>query len=189
MAKFTVIYDACVLYPQALRDLLMHLALADIFKAKWSAQIHDEWMRNVRKNKPDIPFNKLERTRDLMDSYVRDGLVTNHEPLIESLSLPDPNDRHVLAAAIKCGAGGIITMNLKDFPAAELEKWDIEAIHPDDFICSQFDLHPGKVCECVKRQREMLRNPPRTVQEHLERLKTIPLPQTVEKLSEFESLL
>lgn len=122
MAKFTVIYDACVLYPQTLRDLLMHLALADLFKAKWSAQIHDEWMRNLHASKPDIPFEKLERVRDLMDAHVRDALVIGHEPLIEALSLPDPDDRHVLAAAIKCGAGGIVTTNLKDFPASALRQ-------------------------------------------------------------------
>ncbi len=167
----------------------MHLALTDMFKARWTAQIHDEWMRNVHNNMPDIPFSKLERTRDLMDMHVRDALVTGYEPLIDILSLHDLDDRHVLAAAIKCGAGGIITMNVKDFPASELEKWDIEAIHPDDFICSQIDLHPGKVCKCVKDQRELLKKPPRTVQEHLDHLRAIPLPQTVQRLSEYETLL
>lgn len=189
MAKYTVVYDACVLYPQTLRDLLMHLALADIFKAKWSATIHEEWMRNVHKNKPEIPYEKLERARDLMDEHVRDGLVVDFEPLIPSLTLPDSDDRHVLAAAIRCGADAIVTSNLRDFPHALLSPWGVEALHPDDFILAQFDLYPGVVCGCVKRQREFLKKPPRTVEEHLAKLRAIPLPQTVERLVEFNDLL
>lgn len=189
MAKFTVVYDACVLYPQGLRDLLMHLALSDLFKAKWSRQIHDEWIRNLINNKPDLTIEKLERVRALMDAHVRDALVTDFEPLIEILSLPDQNDRHVLAAAIVARADAIITLNTRDFPALALQPYGIEAIHPDDFICAQFDLKPAIVCRCVKTQREMLKKPPRTVDEHLERLEAIPLPQTVARLREFRDLI
>lgn len=185
MAKFTVVYDACVLYPKTLRDLLMHLATADLFKAKWSRQIHDEWIRNLHKRKPDISIESLERVRDLMDSYVLDGLVTGFEHLIDCLDLPDKDDRHVLAAAIVGRADAIITFNLKDFPASALEPYGIEAIHPDKFICAQFDLKPAIVCGCVKRQREMLKKPPRTVEEHLARLESVQLPQTVALLRDF----
>ena len=103
MTKFSVIYDACVSYPAPLRDLLMHLALTDLFKARWTDEIHAEWI-NALLRREQYDREILERTRDLMDSSVRDAKVTGYEWLIDSLDLPDPNDRHVLAAAIKAGA-------------------------------------------------------------------------------------
>ena len=103
MAKFSAIYDACVLYPAPLRDLLMHLALTDLFKARWTDEIHAEWI-NALLRREQYDRKILERTRDLMDLSVRDAKVIGYEWLIDSLDLPDPNDRHVLAAAISCGA-------------------------------------------------------------------------------------
>lgn len=101
MANFTAIYDACVLYPAPLRDLLMHLALTDLFRAKWTDAIHDEWTKSVLESRPDLTREQLERTRALMNIHVRNCLVTSYEDLIPSLTLPDPDDRHVLAAAIR----------------------------------------------------------------------------------------
>ncbi len=63
MAIFGVFYDANVLYPSGLRNFLMHLALAGIFRAHWSAAVHDEWIRNLLKNRPDLTLDKLDRTR------------------------------------------------------------------------------------------------------------------------------
>ena len=100
MLKIIALYDACVLYPAPLRDLLMHLAMTDLYHAKWTNDIHDEWIRNVLANRPDLKRSQLERTRELMNKYVRDCLVEKYEHLILSLRLPDLNDRHVLAAAI-----------------------------------------------------------------------------------------
>lgn len=102
-SHYTVVYDACVLYPAPLRSLLMHLALTDLFRAKWSRQIHDEWMRNLLSKRSDLTWEKLERVRELMDLHTRDAVVEGFEPLIDGLSLPDPGDRHVLACAIHSG--------------------------------------------------------------------------------------
>ena len=118
MSKFTVVYDACVLYPAPLRDALMRLALTDLFKAHWTDHIHDEWINALLRAKKHSP-DSLLRARELMDRHVRDAKVYGYEPLIEGLSLPDPDDRHVLAAAIRCNANAIITFNLKDFPEAD----------------------------------------------------------------------
>jgi hypothetical protein len=96
---FTALYDACVLYPAPIRDVLMHLALTDLYRARWTNQIHEEWIRSVLINRPDLTRAQLERTRDLMNAHARDALIENFEDLIPSLSLPDPDDRHVLAAA------------------------------------------------------------------------------------------
>jgi len=102
-SNFTVIYDACVLYPAPLRDLLMRLALTDLYRARWTDMIHDEWTRNVLKQRPDLKAEDLERTRSLMNAHVRDSLITGFEHLIPSVELPDADDRHVVAAAVNGG--------------------------------------------------------------------------------------
>lgn len=117
-----------MLYPAPLRDLLLRLAVVDVFAARWTERIHNEWIRNVLKNRTDISPEQLERTRTLMNANVRDCLVSDYEKLESGLSLPDEDDRHVLAAAIQCGAQAIVTFNLKDFPSDELEKYGVEAI-------------------------------------------------------------
>ena len=189
MASFTVVYDACVLYPAPLRDFLMHLALTDLFRAKWTQQIHDEWKRNLLSDRPDLKAEQLDRTQQLMDQAVRDCLVTNYEDLVPSINLPDADDRHVVAAAIKSAAATIVTFNLKDFPAEELGKYGIEAQHPDDFIVHQIGLSQPKVCLAAKRQRESLKNPPKTVDGFLTTMEQQGLPQAVEMLREFSNLI
>ncbi|RKX70052.1 MAG: toxin PIN [Spirochaetes bacterium] len=124
-----------------------------------------------------------------MNSHVLDSLVTDYEELIEGLFLPDLNGRHVLAAAIKSGSSAIITFNLDDFPENELIKYGIEALHPDDFVSSQFDLGAGKVCLAAKRQRNSLINPPKTVFEYLDTLAKQQLPKTVSNLREYMDLI
>jgi predicted nucleic acid-binding protein len=116
MANPIVILDACVLYPAPLRDLLLWLALSGIYRPRWTEMIHEEWMRSLLKERPDLARDRLERTRKLMDKAVPDSLVSGYEGLIGGLSLPDPDDRHVLAAAIHGGAEIIVTFNLADFP-------------------------------------------------------------------------
>src|SRR5436309_15327350 len=116
----TVILDACVLYPAPLRDLLLWLALLGLYRPRWTEMIHDEWMRSLLKERPDLTRDRLERTRDLMDKAVPDCLVAGYEGLIAGITLPDPDDRHVLAAAIHGNAEIIVTYNLKDFPTDTL---------------------------------------------------------------------
>lgn len=168
MAGFVALYDACVLYPAPLRDLLMHLALSGLYRARWSARIHDEWMRNLLAKRTDLTRAQLERTRDLMDSSVPDCLVTGYEGLEAQLELPDPDDRHVLAAAILCHAGTIVTYNLKDFPAALLAPQGITAQHPDEFIEHAFGIHPAAVIAAVHDHRASLVRSPKTVDELLD---------------------
>lgn len=168
MAGFVALYDACVLYPAPLRDLLMHLALSDLFRARWTARIHDEWMRNLLAKRTDLTRAQLERTRDLMNASVPDCLVTGYEGLEAQLELPDPDDRHVLAAAIMCHAGTIVTYNLKDFPVALLAPQGITAQHPDEFIEHAFGINPAAVIAAVHDHRASLTHPPMTVDELLD---------------------
>ncbi len=189
MPALTVLIDACVLYPAPLRDLVMHLALADLFRAKWTDRIHEEWITNVLANRPDLSRGQLDRTRTLMDAHVRDALVTGYESLIDSLALPDPGDRHVLAAAICCQADLILTFNLKDFPADGLEPYGIEAQHPDPFLFQLLRLDQGSVLAALKRQRAMLTNPPMTSLDFLDRLERQHLPLTVAELRRYADLI
>ncbi|WP_395338338.1 PIN domain-containing protein [Ningiella sp. W23] len=170
--RFIALLDANVLYPAPLRDLLLRLAVADVFAARWTERIHNEWIRNVLKNRNDILPEQLERTRTLMNANVRDCLVFDYEELESSLSLPDTDDRHVLAAAIQCGAQAIVTFNLRDFPSDELDKYGIEAIHPDTFVQNQLDLHSGLVCHVVKTHRLSLKKPPKSIGDYLSTLES-----------------
>ena len=181
----TVVYDACVLYPAPLRDLLVHLALVDAVRAKWTDAIHDEWTRSVLADRPDLTAVQLQRTRDLMDSHVRDCLVSGYEELIPTLTLPDAGDRHVLAAAIHSGASTIVTFNLVDFPATILQPLGVEAIHPDVFVVQLIEESHHKVIEAVRRQRAMLRKPPKTVEEFLATLAQCQLPATAAALRQY----
>lgn len=169
-SNFTAIFDACILYPASLRDLLMQLALTDLFRARWTEKIHDEWICNLLKNRSDLTLENLTRTRKLMDSNVRDCLVTGYEFLIPTLGLPDPGDRHVLAAAIRCGANVIVTANLSDFPETILSQHNVMAQHPDTFISDLIDLKPTKVLAAAEIHRKRLKCPPTSVDTYLETL-------------------
>ena len=188
-SNFTAIYDACVLYPAPLRDFLMWLGLSGRFRARWSSQIHDEWKRSVLRDRPDLTVEQLNRTSALMDQAIPDALVAGHEALAENLHLPDPGDRHVLAAAIRCGASVIVTFNEKDFPAEVLEPFGIEAQHPDLFIDNLFDLDPAAVIAAAQRQRCQLKNPPMTVDAYLDVLLRQGLAQTTQALSGYRAIL
>jgi predicted nucleic acid-binding protein len=184
VAAFTAFYDANVLYPSELRNLLMHLALTGLFRAKWSADVHEEWISNLLKKRPDLTRDKLERTRMLMDKHAVDALVTGYKDLIPGLQLPDPGDRHVLAAAIRGHADVIVTMNLRDFPSEIVGSFGIEVQHPDEFIVRLLDLAPGAVFAAAQNHRQSLKNPPKTLAEYLETLERQGLTQTVSVLRE-----
>ncbi|MBS0557527.1 MAG: PIN domain-containing protein [Proteobacteria bacterium] len=168
MSNFVAVYDACVLYPALLRDLLMHLGLSGLFRARWTQRIHEEWMRNVLANRPDITREKLERVRHLMDSHIEDCLVTGYEALEATIDLPDPGDRHVLAAAILCRAGTIVTFNTKHFPEAALAPHGISAQHPDQFIEHAIGLDAAAVIQSVHDHRASLHRPAMSANELLD---------------------
>ncbi|MFM7316618.1 MAG: PIN domain-containing protein [bacterium] len=182
-----VLFDACVLYPAPLRDLLMHLAVAGIFRARWTEAIHDEWTRNVLKNRPDLRFEQLMRTRELMNAHVLDSLVKGYENLIESIVLPDPNDRHVLAAAIRSDTKIILTFNIKDIPESSLSPYDIIAISPDIFLVQCLERAAGNVLKAVRRHRASLKNPPKSVNDYLVTIESNGLKRFVSELRKSEN--
>ena len=181
---YTAIYDACVLFPAPLRDLLLQLATTGLFRARWTERIQQEWIRALLERRKDLTPEQLDRTRAMMEAAVPDCLITGYEPLEAAVELPDPDDRHVLAAAIRGQAAVIVTSNLKDFPPEHLARWDIEAQHPDEFIRHAFDLHPGTVVASVRACRLRLNHPPMTAADLLDVYLQLGLTSTVAALQE-----
>ena len=156
---------------------------------KWTAEIQGEWIDALLRNEPHRERAVLERTRSLMDRSVRDCLVTGYEALVPQLELPDPSDRHVLAAAIVGRCDMIVTQNLRDFPDAALSPYGVEAQHPDTFLCNQLDLAPGMFCGAIRKVRARLKNPPYPVDDYLAILKQVGLVATASELEQFSELI
>lgn len=189
MPGFTALLDACVLHPAPVRDLLIETANVGIFRARWSDDIHEEWIRSVLANNRKATPDRLARTRALMDAAVPDCLVTNYRGLIPELHLPDPEDRHVLAAAIVGRADVIVTGNLRHFPPEVLGPFGLEAQHPDAFLMYQRDLAPEVFLQCARRIRRRLANPPRTAEEYLASLRRCELALVADTLETSKTLL
>jgi PIN domain len=153
-------------------------------QAKWTDAILDEVFTSLAKNRPDLDPDKLTRTRGLMSAAIRDVRVVGYEPLIDAVALPDPDDRHVLAAAIRALAQLIVTSNLRDFPADVLSTWDIDAVSPDAFGCAQIDLDRDLVYAAVTRIADSWRNPAGTPGDVIARLEREGLAETAAALQE-----
>lgn len=181
---FTVVYDACVLYPASVRDLLLRIAQSGIVRARWTDLILDECFRNLAANRPDLSIELLTRTRRLMCEAVPDCLVASEGLVKVKAQLPDPDDYHVLAAAVACGAQAIVTFNLDDFPASALAPFGMEAKHPDAFVLDAINLDPALLLTIVEEQAAALQHPPVTRGELLTTLRARGLAMSVAKLEE-----
>jgi predicted nucleic acid-binding protein len=181
-APIIAVYDANVLYPASLRDFLIRLARSGLVGARWSDQIHDEWIRNLLINRPDLTPEQLERTRRLMDAAVPGAVVEGYEKHIPGLTLPDPDDRHVLAAAIEAEAEVIVTFNTADFPRLAVAQHGIEVRRPDAFVLDLAERHPEELYAVARAHRSALRNPPMAVEQYLDQLGRAGLKRTAEHL-------
>lgn len=175
MAAFAAFIDANVFYSMTKTDLVLEFARAGMFRARWSEDVHDEWMRNLAANK-GTTREKLEYRRDRMNAAVREPLVTGYQDLIPSLTAINEKDRHVLAAAIIGRCSVIVTSNLKDFPDEALAQYEIEAQHPDTFFLHQFTLADPLSTAAVKAIRARMKSPPFSPDEYIARLKANQLP-------------
>jgi predicted nucleic acid-binding protein len=178
---FVVLYDANVLYGGLVRDLLVRVGIGGLVQAKWTSEILDEAFENLKTNRPNLEPARLRRTRDMMNNAVRDCLVTGYEPLIAGLTLPDPDDRHVLAAAIRAGAQLIVTDNLTHFPEAQLQPFGIAAQGPDEFLLGLVELNAGQMWEILDSISAALHRPD-TREGMLVRLKKNGLAETAREL-------
>ncbi|HVU96910.1 MAG TPA: PIN domain-containing protein [Puia sp.] len=155
----TALLDANVLYPAPLRDYILHLASLGVYVPLWTAAIQEEWIRNLLKARPDIPRTALEATQRSMDKAFPASNITGYESHIAEIYLPDPNDRHVLAAAIKAQAQLIVTANLKDFPSSALAPYSMRVEHPDMFVSACIDREKQKAIKALENQIKALKNP------------------------------
>jgi hypothetical protein len=172
--------DASVLYPALLRNVLMHFAVADLYQAHWSARVHEEWMRSLLRDRPDISREQLERTRGLMDAHVLGALVEGYEYRIEAITLPDADDRHVVAAALHCGAQFIVTANLRDFPESALAPLGLVAEHPDAFLSRAIGDGKELAASAFRELCANRRNPPQSPREVLDIMTRQGLPATAD---------
>lgn len=172
--SFTVVYDADVLHRAPVRDLIIRAALQPSLnlRARWTERILDEMVESIVRRRPELR-DRLARTRVVMCEAVPDCLVTGWQPLVDALELPDPDDRHVLAAAIRVHAGVIVTYNTSDFPDGQLEPFGIVAQHPDTFLLQLFELAPAAVVAVLHEQIAAMTNPPESLGGLLGRLRDV----------------
>lgn len=166
----TVVCDACVLYPFHQRNILIQASADGLYDARWTEEIHDEWMRNLIANVPAISIERLHATRRLMEQALPEALVGKFHHHIEAISLPDPDDRHVVAAAIETKASHILTWNLRDFPATELRKHRLIRETPDGFLVGIYDEAPELVIGSLSNARRNLSKTGTSAQDFLELL-------------------
>lgn len=178
MSRPVALLDACVLYPQMIRDILITLACSGFFQAKWSAKINDEWVRHLLSKNPGRD-QQISRTLKLLVCSIEDWAIENYDHLIETIVLPDSNDRHVLAAAIHASVDCIVTLNLTDFPAEILQTYGIVAQSPDTFVTSLIENAVEPACESLGSLRKRYRNPEMTPEQFLASLSRKGLHQTV----------
>lgn len=150
------VFDACVLYPFHLRNILVQVAVDRLVEARWTDAIHDEWVRHLAAATPAIPRERWQNIRRLMDEAVPTATVSGYQDHIRALDLPDPDDRHVVAAGIAAGASLILTWNLRDFPASELKKYGLRGQTPDDFLAELYDQVPDLTVGSLSNARRNL---------------------------------
>lgn len=189
MSRPAAVYDANVLYPAQLRDLLMWLGVRGLVRPHWTDAIQQEWMRNLVANRDDISWENVTYTKTQMERALPGASVEGYEPLISGLRLPDEDDRHVLAAAIHIGAEWIVTFNGSDFPESALDDYGIEAIRPDDFTMMLFEDRPLELVKTVRALRDTLADPPLTAAELLDAFRHGRLSQTAGALADYADLL
>lgn len=157
--RFVVILDANVLYPFRMRDALLHFSEAGLFRARWSRPILEEWRGALLGRKPQLK-NSIDSQMQAMTKTFPEACVEGFDDLIAAIHLPDPDDRHVVAAAIVADAEHIVTENLKDFPKVSIAKYGIEAVTADDFLASTFELYPAQATAAMRTMRRNYENPP-----------------------------
>lgn len=189
ISTFTAFIDANVFYGARLRSLVLFVAQTKLFRARWSEQVHDEWVRNLIKNRPELKPEDLLRTRALMNKAVPDCVVEGYESLINGVELPDLDDRHIVAAAIMTRANVIVTFNQRDFPDEALEKFRLHTKHPDDFLMDAFNLDAFMFIEAVRRDFLHYKQPPLEFDAYIESLVKAGVPNLAHAMEAFRVLI
>ncbi|MEQ9102028.1 MAG: PIN domain-containing protein [Imperialibacter sp.] len=181
-AHFTAVLDANVLFPVVIRDYLIWLSLYDLYTPKWSGKLLEEFTDIFQKRNLNLSPEQISRQVKLINKACPHALVEKYEAIIPSIKLPDENDRHVVAAAIKCNANVIVTYNVKDFPNEYLESVGLAAVDPDTFIADMIDLSPARCYEAFREMVLTKNKPPYEEQQYLDILRRNRLVQTADEL-------
>lgn len=178
--RFTAVLDTNAVYPVIIRDILFWFAHYDLYTLKWSEHIFDEW-KKVMKEK-GVSEEEANKRIDKANLAFPDALVQNYKSLIDHLELPDEDDRHVLAAAIKTNANVIVTNNIKDFPEAYLQSFSLNAKTADDFLTDIIDLNQEQAIAAFKEMVLNKKNPKQDEFEVLNQLRNAGLKDTANYL-------
>lgn len=181
--RFTVVLDTNVIYPVIIRDILLWFAHYDLYTPKWSALIFEEWKRVTMEK--GVPKEDAEKRIAKANAAFPDALVINYEGLIRQLDLPDENDCHVLAAAIKTNANLIVTNNIKDFPNEYLASFGLSVKTADDFLTDIIDLNQETAIKAFKEMVLNKKNPPLDEYEVLNQFRKVGLTDTANYLHAF----
>ena len=176
-----VVLDANLLYPFQLRNLLVQFGVDSAIAPRWTARINEEWVSNLVAA-GRAPRERLLLTLELMNSALPEAEVRGWEARMEGLTLPDPDDRHVLAAALTAGAETILTMNLRDFPASAVAPYGVIAVHPDGFLCGLHDADPELVWASTQAAHANLSRSTPSLADYLDALECQGLPQLASRL-------
>lgn len=193
--RFAVVLDASVLVPALKRDVLLSLAEAGLFRAVWSEKILSECERALREmfigRGDSDPAGRARQVRSAMEKAFPEAMVEGLEPLIPCPCLPDDNDRHVLAAALRGHASMVVTDNLRDFPAEELARLDLEVRSADDFIADTIEVPSNRdiAIGAIARMRARYHRPQLTAAALLKRMRSNGLAATAEILEPFSERL
>ncbi len=165
------VYDACVLYPFHLRNLLIQCAAERLVEARWSDDIHDEWIRNLLAKEAGVTSERLNLTRERMEKALPGASVSDYRQYIDGIALRDPDDRHVVAAGIAAGASVIVTWNVRDFPKKELARHGLAKVDPDTFLMELYAAAQDPLVAATANARRNLSKSGLGAQEFIEALK------------------
>jgi predicted nucleic acid-binding protein len=189
IGRYHALLDANVLHPAFLRAAMLWFADERLFRPAWSNDILKEWRRSVQRRHTDMTDERLDAMQAVMLEQFPDASIDGYEILVDALDLPDPSDRHVLAAAITGKCQGIITANTKHFPAPTVAPFTLEVVHPDDFIVNIIDLDPVRALTACRRHRAAMAKSAPTPEQYLERFEISGLVQAHARLSDNKELL
>lgn len=189
VGRYTAFLDANVLHPGFLRAALLWFSDARLLRPVWSKDVLTEWRRSVLRRHSDLTEEQLDRLQATFTKHFPDAQIEGYEPFIQAITLPDADDRHVLAAAIVGRCNGIVTANTKHFPTDVVGNFGIEVVHPDDFIVNIIDLDEKKAVGACKRHREAMSASAPTPDEYLDRFERCGLIQAHQRLLPHKELL
>jgi hypothetical protein len=183
------VFDACILYPFHLRNILVQAAVDRLVEARWTDQIQNEWIRNLVRATSSVQVERLSITRKLMNDALPAATVSGYEDYIATVNLPDPDDRHVVAAGIAAGATMILTWNLRDFPAKELKKFGLRKQTPDTLLTNVYEKVPDLIIGSLANARRNLSKTRVSASDFLDILANQKLAELASKMRKHRSAL